>query len=200
LTTGFGSALRQGNCATTYRGELFGYYDVRCAFGRSTSKDASVADGQFRQQAVDFIRAHKSRFPVVAAARVGRTFGVYRPFQQMHLDTNRNTKLWIVRLGFAMYWVLVPFAVAGGVLAHRRRIALSPLLAFPATVVMTTLLTIGQTRYRASAEIAIVLLGAYGISGLIGRWRARAPSMPRPARAHVADRDVGELPVHGRSG
>ena len=48
--------------------------------------DASVDDGPAREQAVDYMRAHNRRVPVVMAARVGRLWHVYRVTQGIDFD------------------------------------------------------------------------------------------------------------------
>jgi 4-amino-4-deoxy-L-arabinose transferase-like glycosyltransferase len=173
LATSLGTTMLQGNCEPTYHGDLLGFYELGCAFRKGFSSDASIADGEQREAAVDFMRDNASRVPIVVAARVGRTFGVFRPFQQMQLDRNRDTDLWVIRSGFFMYWALLPFALAGAVIARRRGIPIYPLLAFPAIVLLSVLLTMGQTRYRAPAEISLALLAAVAIDPGLRWWHAR---------------------------
>jgi 4-amino-4-deoxy-L-arabinose transferase-like glycosyltransferase len=174
LTTSLGTTMLAGNCEPAYHGERLGFYSLGCAvLQRGLSSDRSIADGQERRIAIEFMRDNASRVPVVMAARVGRTFGVFRPFQQMHFDTNRNTDLWVIRSGFFMYWALVPLAIAGAVIARRRRIPIYPLLAFPAIVLLTVLMTIGQTRYRATAEISLVLLASVSVDAGMRAWSRR---------------------------
>ena len=72
-------------------GELLGYYKFGCVLLREVDPDPSIADGELRRHALDYMRDHLSRTPVVAAAPVGRTFGVFRPAQQTHLETERGT-------------------------------------------------------------------------------------------------------------
>ena len=90
---------------------------------------------------------------------------------QLRLDTGRNTSLRIIELGFAFYWVLVPLAVAGAVLLRRRRVMELPLLAFFVTVTVGVAVTYGFTRFRAAAEVPIVLLAAVSVDR-IARWLA----------------------------
>ncbi len=170
LSAGLGAAMLTGNCPPTFHGKLLGSYEFGCiAFVRGLDPDPSIADGQYRHQALDFMRANKSRVPVVVAARVGRTFGFFRPFQQMHFEAERGTHLWVIRLGFLAYWALLPLAVVGCVVARRRRIPIYPLLAFPITVLLAVVTTIGAVRYRAPAEIPLVLLAALAIDAAITR-------------------------------
>lgn len=177
LSTGLGAAMGTGNCGPTYHGELLGYYKFGCIFFfKDINRDDSIADGQYVRHALDFMSKNKSRVPIVMAARVGRTFGVFRPAQQMHLETERATDLWVIRLAFVVYWILLPLAFAGFVLARRHRIPTYPLLVFPLLIILSVLPTIGSVRYRAPAEISLVILSAVGIDAAIGtgrRWRTQ---------------------------
>ena len=84
--------------------------------------------------------------------------------------------MWVFRAGFVAYWMLVPFAVAGAVIARRRRIPIYPLLVFPVVVVLTVLFTIGAVRYRAPAEIPLVILAAVALDASIKVLRRRFAS------------------------
>jgi 4-amino-4-deoxy-L-arabinose transferase-like glycosyltransferase len=191
LSAGLGAAMLTGNCGPTYHGRLLGSFELGCiAFVRDLDPDPSVADGQYREQALDFMNDNRSRVPVVVAARVGRTFGFFRPAQQMHFEAERGTALWVIRLAFVAFWILLPAAVAGAVRARRHRIPLYPLLAFPATVLLAVVTTIGAVRYRAPAEIPLVLLAAFAFDALIARfrrWQGAAASAPAaPAAPETA--------------
>lgn len=172
LSTGLGNAMGAGNCNPTYDGELLGYAQWACfAFYEGISEDPSVADYQYREIAIEFMGDNLSDQPKVIGARWGRTFSFFRPGQQMTFDTERGTDLWVIELGTYMYWVLLPFAIGGVVIARRRRVKVYPLLVFPLVVVIAVTFTIGAVRYRAPAEIPFVLLASVAIERLIARWR-----------------------------
>ena len=144
-----------------------------CArFADPKAKDPLERDDA-RDRALEFMRDHSARVPVVMAARVGRTFGLFRPFQQMRLETERGSSEWVFQVGFFAYWALLPLGIAGAVIARRRRIPIYPLLVFPAVAVWSVLLTIGSVRYRAPAEIPLVILAAVAIDALVATWRRR---------------------------
>jgi hypothetical protein len=48
--------------------------------------------------------------PAVMLAREGRTWGLYRPFQQMDTDSIGGPKQDVVRYGLYAYWALLPAA------------------------------------------------------------------------------------------
>ena len=189
LSSGLGPAMASGNCPPTYDGDLVGYYNFGCVIVvvDRTSDDPSVADPQLRDRALTFMNANRSRAVQVSLIRVGRTFNLYRPFQQARLETERGSALWLTRLAMAAYWVLAPLAIAGAVLTRRRRIPLYPLLAYPALAAIAVLPTIGAVRYRAAAEVPIALLAAVALDHLARWWMRRrdpvAVAAPAPAPA-----------------
>jgi 4-amino-4-deoxy-L-arabinose transferase-like glycosyltransferase len=174
-----GATMAAGNCAQTYHGPLLGWYVFGCSLGFKQTGDPITNDDRARSRALTFMREHKSRLPAVMAARIGRTFGFFRPSQQMHLETQRGTSLWVFQVGFFAYWALLPVAVAGAVISRRRGVAIYPLLVFPAVVVLTVLLTIGSVRYRAPAEIPLVLLAAVALDAAAAWWRRRRSTAER---------------------
>ena len=92
---------------------------------------------------------------------MGRVTGLYRPLQQVNLDTlPEGRDPWVAKLSLAMYYPIALLAVAGGLVLRRRPLPLFPLLALPLTVLVTVLATFGQNRSRAIAEGALVVLAA----------------------------------------
>jgi len=189
-----GDAMLGGNNVVTYSGENLGYYDDKLQYLTlvKASDDPIEFDARERKVAIDFIKDHSDRFPVVVAARVGRTFGLFRPFQQAHMEsTARGSPLWIFQIGNFVYWALLPFAIAGVVIARRRKVPVYPLLVFPLLALFSVLLTIGAVRYRAPAEISLVLLAAVAIDATIRSWRGRGVELRSGSNAAVAHRAVG---------
>jgi hypothetical protein len=85
----------------------------------------------------------------------------------MRLETERGTPERVFRVGFFAYWALLPLAVAGAVITRRRGTPIYPLLVFPAAAVLSVLLTIGAVRYRAPAEIVLVILAAVALDAAL---------------------------------
>jgi 4-amino-4-deoxy-L-arabinose transferase-like glycosyltransferase len=171
LSSNFGATLATANCDPVYYGPDTGYTNTGCLANLS-STDESVADSINRRQGTTYAEHHLGRLPVVVFAREGRAFGFWNPFQQIAFDSNwQDTPQWVNRMGLFTYWLLLVPAVAGIVALRRRRRAVYPLLAFVASVVVTVAATYGETRYRAAAEIPIVLLAAVGIEAGLRRLR-----------------------------
>jgi hypothetical protein len=113
----------------------------------------------------------------VIAAREGRLWSVFNVGQQMHLDTGRNTSIRVIEAGYLMYWLLLPAAAIGAVVLRRRRVTLLPLVALLVAVTIGTALSYGFTRFRASAEVAIVLLAAVAIDAVLRRRAHGRPAI-----------------------
>lgn len=181
------ATLLVANCDTAYY-ETVGYWSKPCldevlaASGLPDTTDRSVLAEAYQDAAFDYIGDHLDRVPVVVAARIGRTFGVYAPSQQILTDQYASGReRWVARSAAVGYLVLLVAAVAGGVILRRRRtVPLFPLLAAPATVVLTVALIYAETRFRATAESSVVLLAAVALVAAGGRLRRRAEPPPVP--------------------
>jgi hypothetical protein len=185
LTTSLGATQRVANCPGAYFGPNVGWWNLGCLRSPPFAGDASGRDLQRREEAVRYARAHAGRIPIVMLAREGRTWGVFRPFQQTDLDAIGGPPARLTRLGLFVYWPLAAAAVAGGVVLRRRRMPLFPLMAFVLTVTVAVALTFGQTRYRAPAEVTIVLLAAAAVDAVLPRRRRGAMDLTDRPRAQV---------------
>ena len=175
LSNGFGGAAATGNCNITYYGPEIGFGDLRCV-PIFAPGDQSMQDTEDTHTALTYAEGHLSRLPLVLFAREGRTFGFWNPFQQTTLDAQfMGTWVGVTRLGMISYWLLLVPAVGGGVLLRRRRVAIYPLLAFVATAAIAVVPTIGDVRYRAAAEVPLVLFAAVAIEAVLPR-RSRTVS------------------------
>ncbi len=175
LSNGFGGAAAAGNCNLTYYGSEIGYGDLRCV-PLFAPGDQSVQDSEDTHTAIVYAEHHASRVPLVLFAREGRTFGFWNPLQTADFDAAfMGTSVGVVRLGMISYWILLVPAAVGTFILRRRRIAVYPLLAFVATSALAVAPAIGDVRYRAAAEVPLVLLAAVAFSAALDRLR-RSPS------------------------
>jgi 4-amino-4-deoxy-L-arabinose transferase-like glycosyltransferase len=169
LTTNLGQTLVAANCDDAYHGDKLGFWSYGCleaASAQAGPGDASERDVVLQDMAFDYMGEHRGRLPVVLLAREGRTWGVYDPLPQIRMEALGGPTVGVAQAGLFAYWALAPLAVAGAVLLRRRGLPLFPLLGFVGTVVIASGLTIGQTRYRALAEVPIVLLAGVALSTL----------------------------------
>ena len=140
------------------------------------SGDRSSAAVVYRREARRFIGQNLGRVPFVVFAREGRTWGFYHPDEQLQLDRLATKELELSRLGLGIYYFLAAGTIAAAVILRRRRVPVFPLLAIVLTPALSVAVTIGETRYRALAEVALVLGGAVTIDAVISRLRPRRRS------------------------
>jgi 4-amino-4-deoxy-L-arabinose transferase-like glycosyltransferase len=172
ISTGAGQTLVVANCDLTYGGRNLGYWDRKCLFPPQmvtpTEPDLSLRDGIYQRRARQYIEDHLSEVPKVVVARIGRMWGVFRTDESIVDDGyiegraggKPGTGFGLVREALWSYFVLLALAVPGVILLHRRRVAIYPLLAAPLLATFVAAITFGITRYRAGAEISIVLAAA----------------------------------------
>jgi hypothetical protein len=152
----------------------------------------------YRREARRFIGQNLGRLPFVVFAREGRTWGFYHPDQQLQLDRLATKELELSRLGLAIYYVLAAGTIAGAVILRRRRVPVFPLLAIMLTPALSVAVTIGETRYRALAEVALVLGAAVTIDAVISQLRPRRRSTPRGATEGPSPGDGSAVPTTAR--
>jgi hypothetical protein len=138
---------------------------------RDLGLEASSLSNDLRRRGFDYITGHLDRLPLVVTARVARVWSLYAPGYMAHYNEGEGRELWASWLGFASFWLLVPFAVAGTVILRRRRVALTPLLAQFVIVTVTAALVYGLVRFRTPAEVSIVVLAAVAIDRVVARLR-----------------------------
>jgi 4-amino-4-deoxy-L-arabinose transferase-like glycosyltransferase len=201
LSSQFGGTLVTANCDSTYYGKYLGFKDYACqgtaraeaerTIPKFATKTLAQQDSDFSVIGKRYVKDHLSRVPVVVLARWGRILGVFRPFQEVNAE-HRDFELekWAGVLLTVSFWGAAALAIVGAVGLRRRGERTWPLLALPVIVLMSVAITFGQTRYRAPAEISLVLLGAYGVE-MLWRWYQREPALDAP----TAPADRSPVPV-----
>jgi len=183
LSTNDGIALLGSNCDSVYFGDGIGLTDLKC-LGRNPRGDQSVDSKIYRDRAFDYIRDHKKRAVLVAAARVGRTWSLYRPWDMVSFNKGEGREGWVTILGLIMYFPLLVAAVAGWVVLRRRRRPSWPLLVPAVVVTIASAVTYGQTRFRVPAEPSLVVLAAVAVGAVVARdWPARRTRLTAPTSA-----------------
>jgi 4-amino-4-deoxy-L-arabinose transferase-like glycosyltransferase len=173
LSSQFDPTLTVANCDNTYYGPSVGSWYFNCGASlHPPPGDESVADQYYRQVATTYVRHHLSRVPVVVAARIGRTWALYQPLGQTHIDTIDGYELTVNQIHLFSYYVLAVGAVAGAVILRRRRVPVFPLVSVVVAVTVGVVVTYGSTRFRAPGEVAIVALAAVGADGLLSLRRS----------------------------
>jgi len=148
--------------------------------------DESANDVSARHEAVDYIRAHKGQFAIVVAARVGRMWNVFRPWQNATLDgTIEGRGVAQARVALFFFYAYTAAAIVGLVALRRRRHPIWPYLVLAGVVTFTAAISFGVQRYRIPVDAVLPALAAVGIEWLLTRpgaeWR------PGPSGDGVGD-------------
>lgn len=172
-----GTLLAQTNCDAAYYGEKTGYWERFCAEPEPIGADGSMLDESERDAikrswATEYIGSHTSRLLVVAPIRTLRMFNLYDPIGTARFDMaveNREFRQSIFSL--IEYYIVLVFAVAGAVIAWRRRLTLMPAVLWPTLVAIVAALSFGNNRYRVSAEPSLIWLASLALCVLFDRTR-----------------------------
>lgn len=197
-----GLSLQSGSCDETYYGKSLGWWSPACVVdGKPPPGDPSVKDAYWNERAQKYIKNHLDRFPVVALARLGRMWEVFRPGTPWGDIKDGQTLQYVIvegrsekaaRLALAQFWVIVPLSIAGFVLLWRRKRAVGPLLALPVLVSIVGIYSFGNMRYRSVAEVALVATAAVTVDALISWFRnRRSPADPDAASSDSGSTDGG---------
>ncbi len=173
VSNNLGTVLDGANCDLTYRGPTIGAWRSTFSPG-SNDRDRPCFEG-FRIEDPEFSEAeaaararrdglryaldHPGRWPVVVGARLGRTFGVFNPGQQVDLEVLEGRDHEWQWAGTVVGWVLLPGAIGGLILIARRDRATGWIMVIPwAGVALTTIVTYGNQRFRVGLDPTTVVL------------------------------------------
>ncbi len=180
VSTNDGLTLIGANCDRQYDGPDPGLWDIAClppgSFSDAQTRDQSAVNADYRRLAIDYAWANKGDLPRVAAIRVARTWSLYDPASMIRYNQNEGREPPVGWAGFVSFWVLVPFAVGGAVLLRERGRAIWPLLSTIVVVTLVSALFYGLLRFRAPAEVTLVVLAAVAMAEL----QARLAGDPEP--------------------
>lgn len=176
LSTGGDFTLANTYCDSTFYGERLGWWDLRCMADRwKRPGDESEVSAKFREDGLDYLKDHLGRFPVVVAARVGRMWELYRPFQKLDFDSFEQGRSpnEVTRIALAQFYVLAALAIAGLVMLRRKKTIIYPLVGLAISSTLAAMIAFGNTRYRVPAEIMLVIAAAVPLARLVDVVRAR---------------------------
>ncbi|HEY5170799.1 MAG TPA: phospholipid carrier-dependent glycosyltransferase [Acidimicrobiia bacterium] len=174
VSTNDGLTLAGANCEAVYQGSATGFWSLGCAADPPPGDQSQVASA-LRHRGLAYMKDHASRLPLVVLARVGRTWSLFRPADMVKFNTGEDREEWVTRLGLIVYYPTLLLAIGGAMVLWRRRArdALWVLIVPAIIVTLNTVVTYGQTRFRAGAEPSLALLAAVGAVAVVGRVRAR---------------------------
>ncbi|WP_421118385.1 hypothetical protein ACE2AJ_13395 [Aquihabitans daechungensis] len=202
LSSNVGLTLASANCDSTWYGPNIGYWDFSCAKAAGTEAslgggDPSAVDAAARAEALEYISDHRGRLPAVLAARLARVAGVWSPRELVQIDVVEDRPVRVAQSGVALWWLVLGLAVVGVAALRRARIPSWPALAPVVAMLVGVLSAFASTRYRASAEPAMVVLAAAGAVSLLDRWFARPATAtdPDPAADAAEPRPHPQVPT-----
>lgn len=177
LGTGGGWGLMNSSCDDAWYYEFTGSLTGSCydpvtdlavfseiGYQPDTLKDDSDVDAVYQRQAMKYVTANLSRLPAVAAARFGRTLGLYAPGHTVEVDRSVEKRGQIEPvLGFGFLYLSMPFAALGAVVLWRRRLTIAPMIGTVVTLALLSGATFGLPRYRVFVDVSLVFLAAVGI-------------------------------------
>ena len=158
-----------------------GTIDERKAYLRrhfQGAPDESENDVIARREALDYISDHKGQFVVVVAARVGRVWNAFRPWQNATFDgLVEGRGLAQARVALVAFFLYATAAIGGLVVLRRCRHPIWPYLVLAGVVTFSVAITFGIQRYRIPVDAVLPALAAVGIDALLRR-RVSSPSAP----------------------
>jgi 4-amino-4-deoxy-L-arabinose transferase-like glycosyltransferase len=173
LSTNDGSTLLGANCDASYFGPATGLWQLSCL--PDVPGDRSQVSTEYRRRALDFIESEWKRVPEVVLIRVGRLWNLYRPIEMAWYNDGEGREIWISRLGIWTFYPLSALAIAGVVVLRRSWSKLWPLVVLAVIVTFVGAATYGLARFRAPAELSMVVLAAVAIDAAL---RAVVSSTP----------------------
>ena len=162
------------NCESTYEGRSIGSWNPAC----NTEKvkrfgEQSVVFAEIRHRGLTYASDHISRLPLVALTRIGRTWEVFQPFQDIGND-GRDDAVWIAST--LTFYVMALLGVAGAVRLRRSGQLIWPLVVMAPFVTVLAAGTYGLARLRFPLDIALLVLAAVPIE----RWLSRRDDRRAP--------------------
>ncbi|MCU1458597.1 MAG: hypothetical protein JWL73_2689 [Actinomycetia bacterium] len=173
ISTNDGQTFMYANCDITYEPSnvLFAYWSLSGCYGSyQANPDESVADVDMRAIAWKYVSHHKRELPTVLPGRFAREWQLWAPIQGFKLERVEGRAKSLSWMALISFYVLGIFAIVGAVLLRKRRTyPVWPLVSMFVLVSITAVVFYATFRFRIPAEVALVVLAALGIDGLLRR-------------------------------
>lgn len=164
LSTNEGGLLAGANCDGAYYGVHIGTWPCFPRLRPTPERDESEVSARLRSQALDYIGDHAGRLPVVMGVRVLRTWELWDTRDQASIETHISERdLRAHQAGVVALFLLMPLALAGALMLRRRGEPVWLLVAPIVLVTVMSALTYGTSRFRAGADVSLVVLAAVAI-------------------------------------
>ncbi|MGA0878593.1 MAG: hypothetical protein ACO3SP_05685, partial [Ilumatobacteraceae bacterium] len=192
LSTNGNELFVYANCEDVYEGKFLGFWLFSCqeelrAQGRDAVGDEAEKSLYWRGIGLDYARDHAGELPKVVAARIGRQWDVFRPWQNTEFAPIEGRNKDAARFGLGMYYAMLPLAVVGLRSLRRHGQRLWPLLSIAVMVTITAAYAYGTTRFRVPAEPVLCIAAGIGVVPLWERLQRRWSSHDR--YRHRADHE-----------
>jgi hypothetical protein len=182
-STNAGTLVAGGNCDPVYGGEQKGLWLLSCVRAIDTTGLETDELGRTRRwldAGIDYARDHAAEVPGVAVVRVLRSWGLWDPSGQIAWETLEGRDRDWHTLAHRAHLVVLGLAVAGFVVLRREPRDLALLLTPVVIAVLVAAVSVGNTRFRAGADVALVVAAAVAVdAALAAALRRRAA----PARS-----------------
>ena len=195
VSTNSGGMLQGANCRSTFYGPLLGAWDPTCGTPRAQSESELAWASEARERALDYALSQPARLPLVASARVLRSWGLWAPVDQARLEAvETRDEGWQI-FGWGYHMIVLALAVPGTVILVRRRAELTPVAALAVAVVVTAALSNGNQRFRLALDPVLAVMAATAILAAYRRIRPDAAAVDdggvagSPAPPHEVDAD-----------
>jgi len=176
MSTNDGLTLLGSNCASVYSGGGVGLWSLACTNEvDTTGLDPSEAAHAYRDRAIENMENNTRRLPVVMGIRVMRVWSLWEPGQMVAYNRGEGRETWASWAGVYAFWALLPAGLAPIPIWRRRGLPLALVLGPLVAVTLTAATFYGLTRFRVTAEVALVLLVGVGIGALLDRERQLVP-------------------------
>ena len=174
ISTNDGLTFMYANCDATY--DTSSVFFASWAFYECTAnhykpaRDPSAASDHMRAFAGNYALHHTAELPKVLAGRFAREWQLWAPIDGLKLERVEGRADSLSRMALASYYLLAILAVVGlAVLRKRRSYPVWPLVSMFVLVSVPAVVFYATFRFRMPAEVALVVLAALGIDGLLRR-------------------------------
>ena len=161
---------------TVENGRFLGFWfypwqdELRALHGEPEG-DASEKARYWGEQGRSYAREHADRLPVVIAARVGRAWNLYSPFQNAAFDKIDGKSQRVSIAGVWAWWAVLAASIPAIVALRRRGVTLMAFVGLAATVTISAVYAYGGNRFRTPLDCAALVLAAVTIDYVMRAWR-----------------------------
>lgn len=183
LSTNDGLTLLGTNCDQAWKGDAAGLWVLSCIESVDSDGDAindldemkagtdrfnssfdpSIPSAVYREAGLKYLRTHLTEFPDLAALRVMRMWGLYRPSQMADYGEGEYRRYEISMAGWALTLVSLPFVAVGLWAMKQARRPIWPFVCQAVAATATAALFYGLWRFRIGWDVAACVVATAGL-------------------------------------